>query len=169
MSSYQIQTLVQNILKYYMELELNCANDYNFWCNSEFDSNLTEFERLSNLHLINVKTNLNKRNVKVVIHILSSIVQENYYMFEPDAMDDYLDDSIIDQYNQYNEDKAKLYKYNCPKLWVKWLRIVLENNTIVQTNDIIIVKNKFEYISLELKDINVDLRLTETKMVAIIK
>ena len=169
MSTYQLRTLIKNILDHYVELELQSTSEYKLWCNSEFDSNVTEFERLSNMKLINVKTKLDKSDVRVIIHILNAIVQENYYIFKPNEMDVYIDDSISELIAQYNKDKIKLYKYNCPKLWIKWLRIAQEDNNITQTDNIVVSDNLFEYTVLEVKDINVNLRLTKNKMVEIIK
>lgn len=87
----KIRQLITNILMYYANSEIKSKAKYELQCNSEFDSIVTQFERLSNLGLIVIKTNLDERDVRVVIHLLQAIVEEDYYIFEPEIIDDYLD------------------------------------------------------------------------------
>lgn len=160
MSKYKIEELITFIFMHYSNSEVQSDAEYELWCNSECDSVVTAFERLSNLGLIVVKSNLDERDVRVVMHLLNAIVTENYYIFEPEMIEVYPEDGI---------DKQSLLKYDCSKLWIKYLQIVLENIEIVKSNTIDIKPNNFERIVLNVYDINNGLRLTETGMVTIIK
>jgi hypothetical protein len=168
MSTYQLKTMITQILEILVSIENESADEYKLWCNSEYDSNLTEFERLSNNGLIKLKTKLNELDTKVAIRLLSYIVQENYYIFEMDVLIDYLDDSIDEQMHQYEKDKCKLSKYNCPNLWLKYLRIVCDDNVITDLDDEFVDSDVFQKTELDLKDINVNLRMTRTCLVNIV-
>jgi hypothetical protein len=95
-----IINLVKNILTYYENLSesttqlgsnasgeqnlQNQHNDYIYYCHTEFDSNTTEFESLSNANKIVLKTKLNKNYIPGIMRLFQCIYDNNYWIFESD-------------------------------------------------------------------------------------
>jgi hypothetical protein len=90
----KIINLAKNILTHYENLEnllefttrsQNQINNYIYYCHSEFDSNTTEFESLSNANKIVLKTKLNKKYVPGIMRLFQCIYDNNYWIFEDNS------------------------------------------------------------------------------------
>lgn len=88
--------LILNILNYYKEKENSVLNKtYKYYANTEFDSNVTDFEALSNGNRLLLYTCLNPTDVFLLVQIFRSIYDNNYYYFkEIDGLCDYDTDVI---------------------------------------------------------------------------
>jgi hypothetical protein len=119
----EIKTLVKNILLYYKEKEEKDEKEKDFvskkyFVHSEFDSNVTEFEGLSNENRILFYSSLNYIDVFVIMHLFQNIYDDNYYLFDEEF--ELLlknEDISIDS----NDDKDKLFDFNDSEIWIKYL------------------------------------------------
>jgi len=90
--------------------------ELHYSCNIEIDSNVTIFEMLSNSNLILVKSHLPENQQTVLISILYSLYDDNYWRFDSDDID-----SITYQDEELNNDKIdKMRKYDIDE-WYNYL------------------------------------------------
>lgn len=78
----KIINLIKEILSHYEELDNHSSNQIKYYCHTEFDSNVTEFEGLSNCNKIVLKSKLNTIHIPGIMKIFQAIYDNNYYMFE---------------------------------------------------------------------------------------
>jgi len=172
--SYKIKELVNEILYLLIAEEQVNPSQISYYCNNEFDSNVSTFEALNNARQLGVVSKLSLTDSKVLSVLLSHIVQENYFSFNNDEI---LYDFICDEpiASKFDKDKEKLYKYNCPKLWLKYLRVSCncsQGSTYEHMPgvDERYIRNGFENFQqtfLSINEINVNLRITRDKIVQI--
>jgi hypothetical protein len=165
---HQIKGLIGKILELLISVENESTNDYKLWHNFEHDSATNEFERLSQLGLINLRTKLNVIDVKVVFQLLISIVHEDYCVFDTNNPISYVDDSTDELIAQYELDKSRLETFRYPNLWLKYLRIACEDRTIISTIQQNNIDDNFQRIDLDINDIGLNIRLSDTGLVNII-
>ena len=68
-----VSILIDNILKYYQNLENESTGEIKYYCHTEFDSNVTEFEGLSNSNKIILKTKLSVNFISGLMKIFQAI------------------------------------------------------------------------------------------------
>lgn len=171
--------IVKKILKHFVDKEKTLTTDYKWWCNNEFDSNVTAYEALNNARQLCIVSKYSIEDVKIINYLLSAILEENYYLMEENNIFEslILESEIDNIMIEFDKDKNKLYSYNNSKIWIKYLKIVLQDSDIDEYNTCPIIDCKyishnfinFEQCCLKLCDINVDLRITANKIVQIVK
>lgn len=97
--------LAQNILNYYSELEQkkmeqNPFLKYKYYVNTEFDSNVTDFESLSNGNRLVFKSCLPAKDVYLLMKLFHAIYEDNYWMFEEYSSDA---EAYINEYYEKSE------------------------------------------------------------------
>ena len=116
----KIRNLIKNILHFYIEKEKNNNNKYKFYAHNEFDSNLTDFEALSDERRIILKTKLtDKEDITVIFKTFHGIFGNNLRLFNKK----YFPFEI-----ETDEDKEKLFSYEDISIWIKYLKQVIVNN-----------------------------------------
>ncbi len=80
----KIVKLVKSILTHYQNLETNTSQTQpiKYYAHNEFDSNVTEFEGLSNSRKIVLATSLDIKYVHVLMRIFQCVYDSNYWIFE---------------------------------------------------------------------------------------
>lgn len=97
--------LVKNILKHYINLENESPAEYHYYCHTEYDSNITTFEELSNANKIVLKSKINVKYIPIIMKIFQSIYDNNYWIFE--SFEDFIDQDI--EFDFTTLDKLKNY------------------------------------------------------------
>jgi hypothetical protein len=77
----KVKNLIKTLLEYYVSLENKEVNP-RFYAHNEFDSNVTEFEGLSNSRRIIVKTSIDRKYIPGIMLIFQCIYDNNYWFFE---------------------------------------------------------------------------------------
>jgi len=108
----KIIKLVKSILSHYQSLETNSSIKY--YAHNEFDSNVTEFEGLSNSRKIVLATSLDIKSVHVIMRIFQCVYDSNYWVFED--VENVPDADKID-----NESMLKLLTFSDPIPWISYL------------------------------------------------
>jgi len=106
--------LVKSILNYYQSLESNSSIKY--YAHNEFDTNLTEFEGMSNSRKIVLATSLDPKFVPIIIRIFQCVYDSNYWIFE-DV------ESVSDPDEINNEELLELLTFSNSDPWIKYLEI----------------------------------------------
>lgn len=111
--------LIKEILTHYEELDSQSSNETKYYCHTEFDSNVTEFEGLSNCNKIMLKTKLNTIHIPGLMRIFQAIYDNNYNMFETK---DFAENIYCDcDRNIDNNDLTELMSYNNVDTWLELL------------------------------------------------
>lgn len=76
---------------------------YKFYARTEFDSNLTEFEALSNKRLIILKTKLPEDDASIIIRIFQMIYDRNFYLDEWNVTSDQVISATCNHENDRDE------------------------------------------------------------------
>jgi hypothetical protein len=118
--SLQTQTkiinLVKQILSYYIQLEQTCeSNPILYYTHTEFDSNVTEFEGLSNSNKIVLATKLDKKYIPGIMRLFQTIYDNNFYMFEGL---DWILEQINWEYEPSEQMISNLLSYDDMNLWL---------------------------------------------------
>jgi hypothetical protein len=89
-----------------------------YFVHQEFDSNVTDFEGLSNDNKIVLKSSLAYLDIFIIMKFFQMIYDDNYYLFEDaDDFNAFLgDDELI-----CDEDSDVLFKYEDHNIWLKYL------------------------------------------------
>lgn len=83
MSIPDIKKLIDKILNHFHEKEqIITDKQIRYYCNNEFDSNQTEFEKLSNQRALVLKSKLHKNEVSVIMSIFNALYSKNFWIFE---------------------------------------------------------------------------------------
>jgi hypothetical protein len=114
-----IKELVKNILTHYKNKEETEEGEYLFFTHTEFDSNVTNFEGLSNENRIVLQSSLNKIDVLLIMRLFQSVYDDNYYWIEDinEVMASFDESDII----ICETDIEKLASYNDSGIWIKYL------------------------------------------------
>jgi hypothetical protein len=176
MTLQQTKDLTHKIIQHYIMKESQCENDYHWYFNNEFDSNVTAFEALNNARQLGIKTKLCHKDTKLILYLLSAILQENNYLMEKDGLDVYIDDEENDTLTtQYCTDKKKLYLYKDVTLWIKYLKIAVndaesseyDEEVCIDTQYIAKRFKNFKQCILKVDEINNDLRIIKSEIIKI--
>lgn len=127
MTSYKV--LIKNILNKYIEYEGTTSNTCKYYCHTEFDSCVSNFEGLSNSNKIVIKTKIDIKFLPSIIKLFQCIYDSNYWIFE--------DDAFIDCYiNSNNKLKNKLMKHDFDS-WLYFLEhfITFDENDEICVDD----------------------------------
>ena len=129
-----VSILIDNILKYYQNLENESTGEIKYYCHTEFDSNVTEFEGLSNSNKIILKTKLSVNFISGLMKIFQAIYDDNYYFFEDENIlyEIYDDLEMTCDYNVINE----LMSYNNVDAWIELLQLYFQNSIDEETNHV---------------------------------
>ena len=127
-SEKRIKDLIKNILEHYVELEGQSNNKILYYCHNEFDSNVTEFEGLSNCNKIVLKSKLSKKYIPIIMLIFQAIYDDNYYMFEDTSFASslYYDLDIEATEEMYKD----LMSYENTNSWLELLKLYSESHDI---------------------------------------
>jgi hypothetical protein len=133
MTFVQTQKLTTKIIQYYVEKEKKCENDYHWYYNNEIDQHMTPFIALSQSKQLGLKTKLCNKDVKIIMYLLGAILQEDNYIMEYDGLDTFLEDNEHDDLlEKYYLDKEMLHTFTGVKMWIKYLKIALEDYDILE-------------------------------------
>jgi hypothetical protein len=113
-----IQSLILNMLNFYVQKENNLQTEYMYYTHSEYDTSLTEFEGLSNDKRIGIYTNLNKIDATIILQLFQSLYDNNYFLFETENCEVLLSESNI-----CSTDIINLYINFDLNIWIKYLTI----------------------------------------------
>ena len=103
--------LVKNILKFYLEVETD--NPIKYYTNTEFDSNVTDFEALSNGNRLVLKSNLDARSSELVVRIFQAVYDKNYvYFTESSGHNFYIDDDSPQPFSYLDYQQMDLFNPN---------------------------------------------------------
>jgi hypothetical protein len=116
-SNQKIIKLVNDLLVYLISLD--SGSNPKYYCHSEYDSGLTNFERLSNDNAIILKTSLNYKYIPTVMTLFQCIYDKNYYIFENDS--GFLDS--IDELNLNKELTKSLFEKYDFNSWIQVFNI----------------------------------------------
>jgi hypothetical protein len=106
------------VLKAYDTLAAAAEKPLHYSCNNEVDSNVTEFEMLSNARMIVIASHLPEIKQAALVSILHALYSNNYWVFNAEDPDG---DCIIYQDEKLNENMIeKLANYNL-KAWCDYL------------------------------------------------
>lgn len=111
----QQKELAKKILQEYSKLEetrdtLDTYYSYLYYCHTEFDSNVTEFEGLSNSNKIVVKSKLNSKYMPIVMQIFQNIYDNNYWRLSKSDTDGFISFAI--EYDYFKLTKKELNRLN---------------------------------------------------------
>ncbi len=111
------KTLIARIFDYMLQKEATFQTSPLYYTRTEFDSNTTLFEEMSNCNLIGLKTNLNESDARVLLNIMQMTVDNNLWMFQKlsDVVSIYNDD------NDFNLSTEDLSDYQNMDLWIQVL------------------------------------------------
>lgn len=136
----KIIILIRNILTFYIDYEDACnSNPTLYYVHREFDSNVTEFEGLSNSNKIVLKTKLDIKLIPGIMHIFQQIYDNNYYMFEDG---DWFTNVVYDEEEISEQMINDLMNYNNVGMWLQVLNkynqdeINPDEKNSIGTNDI---------------------------------
>lgn len=137
----KIKTLLKKILQYYVEKENKIKNtEYMFYIHTEFDSNVTEFEGLSNENKILLKSKLQIVDIPIILKIFQCIYDKNYFIFKEESLHfeecflDYFDEDITDIY--FEENRTKLFNYADLDIWIDFLTKIKTEQYNCEINDL---------------------------------
>jgi hypothetical protein len=144
----KIMKFVYDLMSKYKQMESESTNEYIYSCHNEFDSNVSEFEGLSNGNYIVVKTKLNPIHMPIIMRMFQSIYDDSYWPYEDlenecyscdgylsDLYEDYPDDEfeVDDIPEKYRELRQKLLNYDVDE-WFKLLTSYSEKNHKLEHN-----------------------------------
>lgn len=155
----QIKQVVQNIFDI-LKTKQN-ESSFHYVRNNEFDSNVTDFEGLSNDSKIVLKSNLSERNDKIAIRLLQMVLDDNYLLIEDiDELQAHLDETFS------NELITSLTNNNAD-VWYNIMSKLATYADIIHTSSVPIVSHNytnpkyqhFQQRILLVDDLNVNLYL----------
>lgn len=118
--------LIKNILNKYIEYEMESNLDYKYYCHREIDSNVTNFEGLSNCNKIVIKSKLNHKQMSTIMILFQCIYDSNYYIFEN------TDNNYLIDYDSVDDNiLVKLSKYDLEE----WLKLFEKDENYDENND----------------------------------
>lgn len=123
---FQLYRLSKELLKLYKKLEMNSSLEYKYYTHTEMDSNVTEFEGLSNSNKIVFKTKLESKYVPTIMKIFQSIYDDNPLIFD-------LNEEIylMEEIEHYvNEDIVKNLKKLDVNTWFEFMNLNIDNHMI---------------------------------------
>jgi hypothetical protein len=176
MSAINIQKITRLLLDHFIVKESKCVDEYRWYFNNEFDSNVVAAEALGNSRQLGIMTKLSLDDAKIIIYLMNAILQENNYLMFENGLDTYIDDEDdVTLTAQYEDDKCKLCRGNDAHLWIKYLRISTSDTDISQYD----VKEGIDsnFLTTRFKDfgqhifmvdkININLRILKSGIVTI--
>lgn len=132
----------KKILQEYVKIEESLDNSYNYYCHTEYDSNVTEFEGLSNSNKIVLKSKINSKYIPIIIGLFQDIYDNNYWRLSKSYIDGYIYFAIDDDFQLTDEEIEKLNNYDLQE-WMTFLD--------KYSNKYIVKKNKSEYFVEEIR------------------
>ena len=152
---------VKKILQYYVKKENNIKNtEYIFYIHTEYDSNVTDFERLSNENKILLKSKLQIVDISIILKIFQCIYDKNYIIFKKECL--YFEEFF---YNYFDENIAEIYPnlfistYENLDIWIDFLTKITTEKYNCEINnsdsedelklDYLDTENKFEFDCIE--------------------
>jgi hypothetical protein len=123
---YELYRLLIELLKLYKKLEMNSLLEYKYYTHTEMDSNVTEFEGLSNSNKIVFKTKLESKYVPTIMKIFQSIYDDNPIIF------DFNEEIYLMEETEYysNEDIVKNLKKLDVNTWFEFMNLNIDNHII---------------------------------------
>lgn len=121
----KITRLIKAILTHYQNLETSQtqSNPTKYYVHNEFDSNVTEFEGLSNSRRIVLATPLDINHAHVLMRIFQCVYDSNYWVFEDiesiSDPDDISPEGLIG---------LLLYSDTNPNPWIEYLEKAYEDS-----------------------------------------
>lgn len=111
--------IAKNVLQEYVKIENNITNNYQYYCHTEFDGSVTEFEGLSNSNKIVLKSRLNIKYIPIIMSIFQNIYDKNYWHLSENG---FLDDSFTG-YDLVNDERFEILSSSTINLeeWLKFL------------------------------------------------
>jgi hypothetical protein len=111
--------IAKNILQEYIKIENNLTDDYQYYCHTEFDSNVTEFEGLSNSNKIVLKSRLDVKYIPIIMRIFHNIYEKNYWYLSEEGI---LNKNYI-AHKFISKNRVKILSSNIINLdeWLKFL------------------------------------------------
>lgn len=106
----RIINLIKEILTHYEELDSQSSNEIKYFCHNEYDSNVTEFEGLSNSNKIVLKTKINLIHIPAIMKIFQGIYDNNYYMFETSEFAEMIYDNCDREFTQNELNELMSYE-----------------------------------------------------------
>lgn len=175
---YKEKKLVETILSYYAEKEKKASGPKMYFTNTEFDSNVSVFEGLSNANRLGLISKLPLKSAKVVLAILQAILSENFWIFDAEEFlqeDDFLEE-LFPEEESLDTLIEKLKKYKNLKMWIKVLESQLPeeihvSDSLPEVNTDYDIKGfgKFKQKYFRISEINFNLRMTKKGIVEIAK
>ena len=120
--------ITKQILTEYVTIENHLTNNYQYYCHTEFDSQVDKFERLSNANAIVLKTKFNPKYVPIIMNLFHNIYTSNYWYFSEEGI---LDDSFTG-HDLLNEQRFDILSSNNINIneWMSYINELASKNTI---------------------------------------
>ncbi len=119
----KIINLIKSILIHYQSLEIDSTIKY--YAHNECDSNVTEFEGMSNSRRIVLATSLDIKFVHVIMRIFQCVYDSDYWVFEDiestSDLDDIDSDSLLELLTFQNSN-------SCLSQWIEYLERAYEDS-----------------------------------------
>ena len=136
----KITKLVKSILTHYQSLETAQFNPIKYYAHNECDSNVTEFEGLSNSRKIVLATPLDIKHAHVLMRIFQCVYDSNYWVFEDvesTADPDDIDSDGILELLLYSDTNPGLSK------WIEYLEKAYEDSDNSTYNSVPFVEPEY--------------------------
>lgn len=119
-NTYEQKEFAKKILQEYAKIEESLDNSYTYYCHTEYDSNVTEFEGLSNSNKIVLKSKINSKYIPIIIGLFQDIYDNNYWRLSKSNADGYIYFAIDDDFQLTDEEIEKLNNYDLQE-WMTFL------------------------------------------------
>jgi hypothetical protein len=140
----KIINLIKSILIHYQSLEIDSTIKY--YAHNECDSNVTEFEGMSNSRRIVLATSLNINFVHVIMRIFQCVYDSNYWVFEnieENSDPSYLANSSLKYLYIDKNYLLELLTFSNPIPWINYLEKVYKDGDNEMYESVPSVESKY--------------------------